>query len=285
MKTPWPICFLLFVCFGCTANKQLTQGSVEPKEFNAKVSFTTAKSLVLIPCEIEGNTKNFIFDTGAQVTTIQRDSIFGEIITVRGGSNRTLENGSETVASLKIGEVDFINTFATNENEVELSKRISNYGGILGRTVIDKANWLINYPEKTIELSNENICTDGFTDIPLLESSTTPYTFVEIDGVSYQAILDLGSTSVFNVPEDAELAKLLLSKYNFEKNTRERYTVGGTQNVTELIGSVPAMSIGDLTFTDVRVNINQSSQIRLGMPFFAAYEICIDNENHRYRIR
>ncbi|MCZ4409059.1 pepsin/retropepsin-like aspartic protease family protein [Cryomorphaceae bacterium 1068] len=285
MRIPWPICFLLFVCFGCTANKQLTKGSVEPKEFNAKVSFTTAKSLVLIPCEIEGNTKNFIFDTGAQVTTIQRDSIFGEIITVRGGSNRTVENGSETVASLKIGEVDFINTFATNENEVELSKRIPNYGGILGRTVIDKANWLINYPEKTIELSNENICTDGFTDIPLLESSTTPYTFVEIDGVSYQAILDLGSTSVFNVPEDTELAKLLLSKYNFEKNTRERYTVGGTQNVTELIGSVPAMSIGDLTFTDVRVNINQSSQIRLGMPFFAAYEICIDNENHRYRIR
>ncbi|GJM33585.1 MAG: hypothetical protein DHS20C18_25860 [Saprospiraceae bacterium] len=240
---------------------------------------------MVIPCELDGESKNFIFDTGAQVTGVQRDSIFGKIITVRGGTNRTVENGSETIKSFKISGVDFINTFATNENMIDLKEKIPNFGGVLGRTVIDKANWLIDYPNKIIELSDKELADDSFIDIPLIQSSKTPYTFIEIGNKKHKAIIDLGSTSVFNVPEDTELAKELLNKYEFVENTRERYTVGGTQTITELIGTVPLMNIGTSVFKNIRVNINQSSQIRLGMAFFENYVIYIDNSNHRLRIK
>jgi hypothetical protein len=233
---------------------------------------------------MDGEVKNFLFDTGATVTTVQRDSIMGDIVEVRGASNRVVENGSETIESLKFGDVDFVGTFATNENMIELNEKILNFGGVLGRTIINKANWLINYPERKVEISTRDLSDDSYLDIILDPSSSAPIATVEVDGMNYESIIDLGSTSVFNVPKDTELASQLLEKYEFEESERERYTVGGTQKITELIGVIPSVKFGELEFNDVLVNINQSSQIRVGMSMFTECLIYIDNDNDRYRI-
>jgi hypothetical protein len=274
----------IFIISGCSTTKLADQGKVTPDQFYAKRNFETAKSLIVIPCELDGQAKNFLFDTGAQVSAVQRDSIFGDIIQVRGASNRTVENGSETIKSFKIGDVDFVNTFATNENMIGLKEKIPNFGGVLGRSIINKANWLINYPNKTIEISNRELANESFTAISLDKSVDAPYTTIEIDRRQYKAIIDLGSTSTFNVPAETELAKQLLLKYNFQQNKRERYTLGGVEVITEQVGRVPKMKIGDLEFTDVEVNINQSSQTRVGMPLFENCMIYIDNTNRKYSI-
>jgi len=272
------------VVLGCPSTDVVDQGSVIPSDFYAESEFTTAKTLILIPFEMDGEVKNFLFDTGATVTTVQRDSIMGDIVEVRGASNRVVENGSETIESLKFGDVDFVGTFATNENMIELNEKILNFGGVLGRTIINKANWLINYPERKVEISTRDLSDDSYLDIILDPSSSAPIATVEVDGMNYESIIDLGSTSVFNVPKDTELASQLLEKYEFEESERERYTVGGTQKITELIGVIPSVKFGELEFNDVLVNINQSSQIRVGMSMFTECLIYIDNDNDRYRI-
>ena len=263
----------------------MKRGSVKPNNFYFKTNFSTAKSLIVFPCELNGETKNFLFDTGAQVTTVQRDSIFGDIIKVRGASNRTVENGSETIRSFKIGEVEFINTFATNENMSGLKEKIPNFGGILGRSIINKANWLIDYPNKTIEISNKELSNESFSDISIDKSVDAPYTNIEIDGKHYRAIIDLGSSSTFNVPNETELANQLLNKYEFVQNERERYTVGGMQVISEQIVVVPKMTIGDLEFKDVEVNLNKSSQIRIGIGLFKNCMVYIDNTNRKYGLK
>jgi len=277
--------FLLLITTGCGSSSVLNQGKVSPSNFYAKTKFSTNKSLILLPCEIDGQTRVFLFDTGATVTTVQRDSMFGKIVSVRGASNRTVENGTETIKSFKIGEVDFVNTFATNEKLPELKTKIPNFGGILGRSIINKANWLIDSPNKTIEISNRDLSDDSFMDILLDKSRDAPYTAIEINGKQYGAIVDLGSSSVFNVPEGTELATWLLQRYNFKAENRERYTVGGSEMITEQIGIIPLLRIGDMEFKAVRVNINQSSQIRVGMGLFKHSIIYIDNENRRYRLK
>ncbi|NNF33786.1 MAG: hypothetical protein HKN68_06740 [Saprospiraceae bacterium] len=273
------------ILLGCPSTDVIDQGKVIPSEFYARSAFDTAKTLILIPLELEGEVKNFLFDTGATVTTVQRDSIFGDIVEVRGASNRVVKNGSETLDSLKFGDVTFLGTFATNENMIELNDKIPNFGGVLGRTIINKANWLINYPEKSVEIATKDLSDDSFTDIFLDPSHSAPITTVVVDGESYESIIDLGSTSIFNVPDDTGLARLLLDNYVFEETERERYTVGGTQKITELIGVLPSIEIGELEFNDVMVNINQSSQIRVGMSMFTECVIYIDNDNHKYRIK
>ena len=111
-----------------------------------------------------------------------------------------------------------------------------------------------------------------------------PNKTIEIDRKQYKVIIDLGSTSSLNVPAETELAKQLLHKYAFQQNERKRYTVGGVETITEQVGKVPKMKIGTLEFTDVDVNINQSSQTRIGMPLFQHCLIYIDNTNKKYRI-
>lgn len=279
------ITILVFLLISCSSTNFLNQGSVEPSEFHTKIDFTTMKSIILIPCEVDGKIKNFIFDTGAQVTSVQRDSIFGDTIEVRGATNRVVKNGSEIIESLKINEVNFVKTFATNDPFPYLTQKIPNFGGILGRSVMNKANWLINYPAKTIEISNKDLSDDSYFNIELDKKHETPYTDININGKTYRAIIDLGSSSTFNVPEETELAKELIELYTFEKNTRERYTVGGNDTITELIGHIPKLSVNGNEFQNVYTNINKSSQIRLGIQFFKDFAIFIDNENHKYRLR
>jgi len=74
-------------------------------------------------------------------------------------------------------------------------------------------------------------------------------------------------------------------KYQFVENSRERYTVAGIETITERIGTVPLLKLGATEFRNVTVNINQSSQVRLGIGFFKDYMIYIDNLNRRFRIK
>ena len=49
--------------------------------------------------------------------------------------------GKEYVKSLKIGTVEFKNIFALNSDLDGLKQQISDFGRIIGQTIINKANW------------------------------------------------------------------------------------------------------------------------------------------------
>ena len=59
-------------------------------------------------------------------------------------------------------------------------------------------------------------------------------------------IIDLGSSSEFNIPEGSKLAKQLLEKYTFKNIERDRYTIGGIQTIVEKIGVIPLIKIGGI---------------------------------------
>lgn len=285
MKKHLLIILVLFICFNCSNTKFINQGKVNTSNFYYKTKFNAIKTVLILPFELDGISKNFLFDTGAELTVVQRDSIFGETFTIRGATNRTMKNGSETIKSLKIGDIDFINTFANNADLVGLKEQIPNFGGIIGRPIINKANWLIDYPKKTLEISNRELSDDTFINLPLDNSNGAPYTFLKINGKEYKVIIDLGSSSRFNVPQDSELAKALMKTIKFQNNTRERYTVGGLQTITEKVGVVPLITIGNLKFENVKMNMNISSQPRIGNSFFENCILYIDNINGTYRIK
>ncbi|TYA84248.1 pepsin/retropepsin-like aspartic protease family protein [Seonamhaeicola marinus] len=277
---------LSIILLNCASTNYATQGKVIPKDFHFKTTFTTLKTVIVLPCNMNGSTKNFLFDTGAQLTVIQRDSIFGKRFVVRGATNRTTESGSETIKDFKIGTVNFTNTFANNSNLVGLKEQIPNFGGVIGRPIIDKANWLINYPEKLLEISNKNLVDKSFYKLPMEFTKTgAPYTFLTINGKQYKTIIDLGSSSTLNVPKNHELAKVFEKTIDLKTNKRDRYTVGGLQQITEKIGIVPEVSIGQIAFKDSKLTINTSSQLRIGNNFFKDCIVYIDSANKAYRIK
>ncbi len=277
--------FVILISNGCSVIKNQNKGSVVPKDFDYTLEFQTMKSLLILPFKIDGETKNFIFDTGADYSLIQRDSLVGKKGKFAGASKRKMELGNEIIASLKIGDIDFKNTIALNGDLEGLKSKIPNFGGLIGQPVIKKANWLIDYPNKTLNISNKNFTATGFEGIPILKNQSAPYTYISINGVKHKVIIDLGSSSEFNLPEDSKLAKELIRDYNFTSNERERYTLGGMQTTKEQVGIIPVIKLGNLEFKNVNTSINVSSQPRIGIAFFKDCEIYIDNSNKTYKIK
>ncbi len=287
MKNLRPLLYglLLFLSFSCSITKNQKKGTVLPQSFNYKTEFTTVKSVIILPFEINGVSKNFLFDTGADFNLIQREATIGRTGNYDGASNRKMKLGTEYVKSMKIGNIDFQNTFAKNGNLEGLKEQIPNFGGIIGQPIINKANWLIDYPKKTLRVSNDNLVDNTFQTIKIKREGGAPYTYISIDGIEYKVVIDFGSSSEFSLPKESKLAKQLLQQYEFADNERDRYTLGGLQKIKEKVGIVPLVKLGNIEFKNVSTKIGVQSQPRIGIGFFKDCVIYIDNINNSYKIK
>lgn len=287
MKILKPIlfAFLILLLFSCSVTHYQKQGTVQPKSYDSETEFTTIKTVMIIPSKINGVSKNFFFDTGAQYSMIQRASIIGSKMTLDGASNRSIETGSELVKSFEIGNVEFVGTVASNSDMVGLKEQIPNFGGIIGTPIINKANWLIDYPNKKLRISNKNLADETFETIKIKRKGGSPYTYITINGNEYKVVIDFGSSSEFSLPKESKLAKQLLQQYSFEDNERERYTLGGLETIKEKVGIVPLIKLGNIEFKNVSTKIGVQSQPRIGISFFKDYKIYIDNLENSYKIK
>ncbi len=287
MKILKPLFFtlLLLLSFSCSVTNYQKKGTVQPKSFDTEIEFTTVKTVMIIPSIINGVSKNFYFDTGAQYSIIQRDSILGKSMTLHGASKRKIKTGSEVVNSFKIENVEFLGTVASNTDMVGLKEQISNFGGIIGTPIINKANWLIDYPNKKLQISSKNLADETFETIKIKRKGGSPYTFISINGIEYKVVIDFGSSSEFSLPKESKLAKELLQQYEFKDNERERYSIGGLQTIQEKVGTIPVVKLGAMEFENVSLKIGVQSQPRIGISFFKDCIIYIDNLENSYKIK
>ena len=277
--------FALLSVLSCSVSKTQKKGTVSPADFNYETEFNTIKSTIIVPVEINGVLKNFLFDTGADFTVIQRDSTIGKISKVGGATNRKVKMGGEYVPSMKIGNVDFKNTFAQNGDLAGLKEQIPNFGGLIGQPIINKANWLIDFPNKKLRISNQKIVDEAFKPIRIKREGGSPYTDISINGTEYKVLIDFGSSSEFNLPKESKLAKQLMEQYDFEDNERDRFTIGGLQKIKEKVGIMPLITLGGMDFREVKTTINVSSQPRIGIGFFKDCVIYIDSFENTYKIK
>ena len=279
------ILLVLFTATQCSVTKLQKQGYISSASSNYKGKFSTIKSLIILPVEIDGVTKNFLFDTGADVTLIQRDTIKGKTRVIGGATNRNMKLGNETIQSFKIGNVDFRDTYAMNGDFVGLKEQVPNFGGLIGQPIIKKANWLIDYPNQYIEISKDHLIDNTFESLAIKREGGSPYVYIHIDGEKFKALIDLGSSSAFSIPQNSKLAKHIISKYAFQDNEREVYSIGGLQKVSEKVGNIPSIQLEGFEFKNIKTTIKHTSQLRIGNDFFKDYMVYIDNVNMNYSLK
>jgi hypothetical protein len=279
--------WMLALHLGCSAIAvQQSKGTVAPVPFYSKVAFDTVRSVIVLEADVDGQPGKLILDTGADLSVIQRDSLRGNTGQYRGASGRKMQLGLETVPSIRIGEVSFLNTAALNGDLAGLKEQIPGFAGLIGQSVLQKANWLINYPALSLEISDRDLSDESFTAIETIFSRDhNPYTYIELYGRQYRVLIDLGSASELNIPEDSPMARDLAAKVQLSANQRTRYTLGGLEVITEQIGVIPAARIGSCEFTDVSFNINASSQPRVGSALFRDYLIYLDHTNQVCKLK
>jgi hypothetical protein len=279
------IVFSIWFLNACSITRDQRQGSITPKQFIYELPFTTIKNIIILPVAIEGQTRNFLFDTGAQLSIIQRDTLLGKTENFTGASKRKMRMGREIVGRMSIGPVHFNDTHAGNGDLVGLKEQVPDFGGLIGQPIIRKANWLIDYPAKTITLSSEGINTKGFKRIKIDRKSGSPFIELEVLGHRYEAIIDMGSSATFSIPEDHPLAKKALETFEFKENIRDVYTLGGLQEIKELVGYTNSIKIDGITFESVYTDIRNTSKLRLGMRFFKDCQVLIDKKSGDYWIK
>ncbi len=242
------IFFLVTFLGSCASVTSLQKkGSVVPKSFRHSITFKTYKSVIFFPVEVNGISKNFLFDTGAQLSLIQDEKASGKKITAVGTTQQKVILTKETTESLKIGEVDFVQSTSMLGDFQGLKEQIPNFGGIIGQSVINKASWKIDYPNKSLELSNEDLSDESFTTLKIVRKNGSPYALITIEGQTYTCLIDSGaSTPGISIPLDHPLGKKLLDKYSFKDTTRETYALGGSQKFEVKKGTDPSVQLGGI---------------------------------------
>lgn len=272
--------FVILLLASCSITKMQDSGAVEPKNFSIKIPFETYKSVIVCNVKINGVIKKFLFDTGADLTLVQREEMKGKTAKYSGASKRKMELGEEVVPQMQIGTTKFLDIHAINGDLIGLKEQIPLFGGLIGQSIIRKANWLIDYPNKSLEISTENLIDDSFQEIKSVKKGgNSPYTFIEVNGKKYKVLIDTGSSSTLNIPKDSKFAKEVAKITTLSTSTRERYTLGGVQTIREQVGTLPKVKIGNFELENIDFNINTSSQARVGISFFKDFVIYIDNDN------
>lgn len=284
MKIYYILIIILFTA-GCSIIKLQEEGYVQPENFHHEVKFDTYKSLIIVPARVNGVLRNFLFDTGAHLTVVQRDTLIGKSTNVSGASGRSSSLGNEVINSFEIGGIDFKNTNALNGDLEGLKDKVPDFGGFIGQSIISKANWLIDYPQNTLQIANHDLSDNTFQKIEIDRKDGSPFTFIQIEGKKYKAIIDLGASSAITVPTGTKLSEEILKKYSFKEVENESFTIGGVQKVKQQIMTLPTVRLGDHEFTNVEVKVKPSSQIRLGNDIFKDYMVYIDNISGDYKIK
>ncbi|MBE9489340.1 MAG: hypothetical protein IMY67_03515, partial [Bacteroidetes bacterium] len=94
---PLLVGLILLNAFSCSVTKNQNKGNVVPENFDYQTKFMSVKSVMFLPFVINGVSKNFLFDTGADFSIIQRGSIIGKTGNYDGASKRKMKLGNEII--------------------------------------------------------------------------------------------------------------------------------------------------------------------------------------------
>ncbi len=274
---------LIFIT-GCSVKTYQNKGLIIPQSNSTKIDFSTNKTIIILPVMLNGSIKNFAFDTGAELTVVQKEETTGIKTKVTGADGKNVQTGTGAIDLLKIGDVKFENIYSLNANMEYLTKEIPDFGGIIGQSIICKANWLIDYSKNRIEFTDKTIETIGFETIST-KNIRNPHVDIMIEDEVYSALIDLGSSVAMTIPENSKLAEKLLSKNTFKDNKREIYRLSGAKIIAEKVGILPKVKIGNSSFEKVEVNILPSKSLKIGNAFFKDCMIYIDNTNGVYKVK
>jgi hypothetical protein len=162
-----PLLFAFFVlCFFPAAMGQMkhNQGKVSPRNFSETVDFELWQDHIYLDVVVNGVKGTFMFDNGFSVTGL--DSAFAEKCglnirsidkqKVRDANNISQEVPFSLADNIKIGAVEFKKTTITvvNSKNLVTCKKVD---GFIGNSVINKANWYIDFDHNKIQLSSKPI--------------------------------------------------------------------------------------------------------------------------------
>lgn len=297
MKTINELLFIsiMVVLSSCSSSKIVavaTQGQVSQVSFSKKINFDYVGKHIFIDVVINGETYNFLFDTGWEITSVDQRLLkvldFQPTVKnkISGSSFEEHETQFGILAALRIGGLDFQNigigvedlSFIKTENLN--GKKVD---GIIGTNILRKANWKIDYVEKQISFSHDlvnlKVNPNAFR-INMVPRNPTGWGHnkikIDLDNVEEYFILDTGSSGRLT----ANLSFLENLKPNTLNSKNVKNNSNGKEKEDKELVKISQVQIGNLDLKNIPLSLEKGVGFLIGNEFLEQFEVTIDWKNN-----
>lgn len=225
-KTFLLIALAIGLLAACTNIKKLyREGEVSQNHFYSRIPFDSKLHLMIIPVEINGQTYQFLFDTGAP--SVISNEVFQNLGKRSLGKRKAGDSQGRSqklefvvIDSLTIGEVKFRHTAALIADlKAAVEINCLKIDGIIGANLMKLAYWKIDPQEETIYCTSDiSELTAGLKDpvsLPFRANfAFKPIISLSLDGQEVKSFLwDTGAGDYISMGTDLMKNENILAKY------------------------------------------------------------------------
>lgn len=223
------------------------------RNFFEEIKFTDKLGYFTIPVIIDSLTYDYIFDTGGYntvTTQIMENAKLPALMQVEVGSSNKIKSkiNLSKIPSLRVGHVIFEDVGVFNF-DFTASPVINCYtnGGLIGKSVIEKAVWQIDYRKSVIRVSDQldrmpNLANGEKIKIEL-DQTLNPFLKLTINGKQETFLLDLGYGGLLSLTR--KTASSVKSKKILTIEGEGKASANGILQETTNVKLVESMRIGN----------------------------------------
>lgn len=205
---------VLYTAYGQSAKEQLAivnSGDLAAKDFYEEITYEDRFGYLIVPVTIGDGNYEYIFDTGGYNTLtseIMDSNQLTPVMEVQVGSSNQLKSKVviAKIPVLSLSGVEFTNVGAFNF-DFDDSPQITCYtnGGLIGKSVIEKAIWQINAIDKKITVTDDigklQHLDNAFRIRVSLDKTLNPFIKAKINGKTETFLLDFGYGGLLSLTE------------------------------------------------------------------------------------
>lgn len=285
---------LIFASCNTLRNNILQNGTLKQTNFVEQIPFNFENGLPLVTVNIEGINYNFLLDTGAPTVITPKLAKFLNLSLATNSKTGDSQGNVKkqdfvVIKNIQIGNINFENTgAAVIDLHQNLTMKCLNYDGIIGANLMSKAIWEIDYPNKSIKITDKKEKLDISKNAISIDFTTkiqkTPLVVIKIGNkIENKVTFDTGAKGNFN---------LTVSNFSTEiKNLKSIVQIGksstgiygnGASNKTQFL-KIQDLTLGNFNVKNQIVRFDENDTNLVGNDFFRFFKIVINwNENKIY---
>lgn len=297
MRVGLSLVIVLFVFSGCFMSKtvQLAKGG----ELNASTvyqefDFEYFKGMIYVPVQIEGETYNFMFDSGAFMNVISVELAAklnlkeGTTSNVKSSSGRKQESGFVALPSIWIDGVEFIETGTIIQDLAGLNLFLGCHeiDGIIGNNLMRKANWQIDYENQKIRFTDQPEKLHFSEEAHIIPISKkkwgNKHLEILINGEEGYYTFDTGFSGY--IQNDSKFLKKLEANNDLEfvtsKGLLSADLFGATYSETKYV-AIESLELEGINVQDLHMKFKDDASSLLGNEFYEHFQLTMDWANQR----
>ena len=199
---------ILIVLGSCVSFSNFHKGKyLYAQEEPVEMNFETISDLIIIEGEVNGVKGRFLLDNGFSISALDDGFAKRASVTFSGTSSITDANKQKSsrprtqLDSILIGQHKFTGTDFLRL-DTKLFFPCDNIDGVIGASIMNLANWKIDFQNKTIWMAPKPFEGEGDKVKVKFSGNNSTMTKVQIRGQQYNCKIDLGSSHGISIEQD-----------------------------------------------------------------------------------